>query len=184
LRNVQCATKDRRTSALLASRGFNSRLNYGVLTGMIKKQRTTGSKRDSGSKPLTKSEQMRHVGTRNTGPELLMRKLLSANGVRFRLHRGDLPGKPDIYISRLRLAIFVNGCFWHNHDCPRGRMPKTNRGFWRPKLRRNKLRDAEIKKRLETLAIKTLEVWTCRTAEFPALCKSIARRYARKDEPP
>src|ERR1700688_135355 len=94
-------------------------------------------------RPLTKSEQMSRVRAQDTKPERLLRKLLSDRGVRYRLHVKSLPGKPDIYVPRLGLAIFVHGCFWHGHDCPRGTAPKSNVDFWNCKLSRNIARDAE-----------------------------------------
>ena len=85
---------------------------------------------------------MRAVKSRDTSPELAVRALLRPIAPGYRLHRGDLPGKPDVvYVSR-KLAIFVHGCFWHGHDCPRGaRAPKTNAAYWRAKIARNRARD-------------------------------------------
>src|SRR6266702_607040 len=86
---------------------------------------------------------MSRVKGRDTKPELLVRKLLHAKGYRFRLHRKDLPGKPDIVFPARRKVIFVNGCFWHGHNCARGaRMPATNREYWARKIARNQARDA------------------------------------------
>jgi len=151
---------------------------------MTNKRPTSGSRRSSKeAKTLTKSEQMSLVGSRDTSPELLVRKLLAREQVRFRIHHPSLPGKPDLYIPRLRLAIFVNGCFWHGHGCPRGRQPKTNRDFWLPKLQRNAVRDAEVKKQLGLRAIEPVEFWTCQLNAFPRLCESIARRYRREGAP-
>src|SRR5471030_507399 len=109
---------------------------------------------------LTKSEQMARDHSRDTKPEILLRKALSARGVRYRLHRRDLPGKPDVYIGRLRLAVFVNGCFWHGHDCPRGKMPSSNVEFWQTKIEKNKARDEQTKAALDTLGIESLILWT------------------------
>ena len=93
---------------------------------------------------------MRAVKSGNTAPELAVRKLLREFAPGYRLHRADLPGKPDIAYLGRRLAIFVHGCFWHGHDCARGaRMPKTNAAYWRAKIARNRARDAA---HLEALA--------------------------------
>jgi DNA mismatch endonuclease (patch repair protein) len=127
---------------------------------------------------MNKSEQMSRVRSRDTQPELLVRRLLSAQRVRYRLHRRDLPGRPDLYIGRLRLAIFVNGCFWHGHGCDRGRQAKTNADFWQQKIARNIARDTNALERLKEMGVDTLTLWTCQIAAFPAACKSIARRYA------
>ena len=86
---------------------------------------------------------MRAVKSRDTGPELAVRAMLRAIAPGYRLCRADLPGKPDIVYGRRKLAIFVHGCFWHGHDCPRGaRMPKANADYWRAKIARNRARDA------------------------------------------
>lgn len=128
-------------------------------------------------KPLTKSEQMSRVKSRDTEPELLVRRLLSAKGVRYRLHRRDLPGRPDLYIGRLRLALFVNGCYWHGHTCPRGRRPKTNVDFWNQKIALNIDRDERARRALHEEGVNTMDLWTCETGKFPALCRRIAERY-------
>ena len=87
---------------------------------------------------------MRAVKSRDTGPERAVRALLRAIAPGYRLHRADLPGKPDIVYAGRKLAIFVHGCFWHGHDCARGaRMPKANADYWRAKIARNRARDAK-----------------------------------------
>ena len=122
---------------------------------------------------------MARVRSCDTQPEKLVRHLLSALGVRYRLQRKDLPGRPDLYVSRLRLAIFVNGCFWHSHECARGKRPKTNSKFWDEKIQRNKIRDRDAVQRLERMGVDTLTFWTCDTVRFASFCRSIARRYKR-----
>jgi len=105
---------------------------------------------------------MRAVKSRNTNPELAVRRLLFSTGYRYRLHRSDLPGKPDIAFPGLRKAIFVNGCFWHGHDCARGaRVPKANRPYWEEKVGRNRERDKLQLRKLEELGWSTLSVWEC-----------------------
>lgn len=128
---------------------------------------------------LTKSEQMSRVHSRDTKPEMVLRKALSVRGVRYRLHRRDLPGTPDLYIGRLRLAVFVNGCFWHGHDCPRGKMPSSNVEFWHTKIEKNKARDEQTKTALDTLGIESLILWTCRIGQFDQAVENITRRYRR-----
>ena len=99
---------------------------------------------------------------KNTKPEILVRKALFAEGYRFRLHRKDLPGSPDVVLPGRKLAIFVNGCFWHGHTgCRLAKMPATRPEFWRAKLERNKIRDLEAIGALEKLGWRVLVVWEC-----------------------
>lgn len=106
------------------------------------------------------------VKGKDTKPELVVRRLVHSLGYRFRLHRGDLPGKPDIVLPRMRKAIEVRGCFWHQHpdtSCWRARLPKTRREFWIPKLERNVSRDAANSAALHELGWDLLVVWECET---------------------
>src|SRR3954471_4852592 len=92
--------------------------------------------------PEKRSAVMRQVKGRNTSPELKVRKALTRLGARYRLHRADLPGKPDIVLPGRNLALFVHGCFWHGHDCARGaRVPQQNRDYWLAKVARKPRRD-------------------------------------------
>jgi DNA mismatch endonuclease (patch repair protein) len=106
---------------------------------------------------------MRKVKGENTSPEITIRKMLRALGDSgYRLHRKDLPGKPDIVFVCRKLAMFVHGCFWHGHDCKRGaRIPKTNRKYWQKKINRNKKRDTENIAKLQAKSWKVLVVWEC-----------------------
>lgn len=109
-----------------------------------------------------RSAVMRRVKARDTKPEMRVRKALTRLGVRYRLHRKDLPGCPDITMPGRRLAIFVHGCFWHGHDCARGaRTPKQNRNYWVEKIARNRARDAQALSQLEALAWRVETVWEC-----------------------
>ena len=110
-----------------------------------------------------RSRNMARVKNKNTAPELLVRSLLHRMGYRFRLHRRDLPGSPDIVLPRHKKVIFVHGCFWHGHDCPRGRRPSTNREFWDVKLDRNIERDRSAQRELNKIGWKTLVIWQCQT---------------------
>jgi DNA mismatch endonuclease, patch repair protein len=113
---------------------------------------------------------MRRVKGRNTTPELFVRRLIWRLGGRYRLHRGDLPGKPDIVLSGRRLAVFVHGCFWHGHDCPRGaRVPKANRAYWTGKLARNRARDAAAREALTAAGWRVETVWECDLKDAAAL---------------
>lgn len=113
---------------------------------------------------------MARVGQKNTGPELKLRKLLTRMGLRYRLHRRDLPGSPDVVMPGRRLAIFVHGCFWHGHDCPRGaRRPKQNADYWTAKTARNLERDAEAEAGLVALGWLPVVVWECELKDEAAV---------------
>ncbi len=114
-----------------------------------------------------RSAQMALVKGKDTKPEMVVRRLVHALGYRFRLHRKDMPGKPDIVLPRLRKAIEVRGCFWHQHpepSCWRARVPKTRQDFWLPKLAGNAARDAVNEDALRGLGWDLLVVWECETA--------------------
>ena len=105
---------------------------------------------------------MRAVKGKNTKPEITLRKALFTRGFRYRLNVKDLPGKPDLVFPKYRAAIFVNGCFWHGHDCKRGaRTPKTNRDYWIAKIARNQERDKAALSALAELGWRTLTIWEC-----------------------
>jgi DNA mismatch endonuclease (patch repair protein) len=113
---------------------------------------------------------MRAVKSRDTGPEMQVRRLLTRLAPGYRLCRADLPGKPDIAYGRRKLAIFVHGCFWHGHACARGaRMPKTNRPYWQDKIARNRDRDAERLQALAALGWRALVVYECELKDVVAL---------------
>ena len=117
-----------------------------------------------------RSDVMRRVKGRDTSPELAVRRMLWRLGARYRLHRKDLPGHPDIVMPGRRLAVFVHGCFWHGHDCARGaRVPKQNRAYWEAKVGRNRARDAANLERLQALGWRILTVWECELKDPAAL---------------
>lgn len=112
--------------------------------------------------PQTRSRIMRAVKGKDTTPELIVRRMVHAMGYRFRLHRKDLPGKPDIVFPKRRKVIFVHGCFWHGHDCVRGtRIPKANADYWSSKITRNGLRDKANVAALKRLGWRTAIIWEC-----------------------
>jgi DNA mismatch endonuclease (patch repair protein) len=120
--------------------------------------------------PEKRSAVMRRVKGKNTSPELVVRKALTALGARYRLHRADLPGKPDIVLPGRRLAIFVHGCFWHGHDCARGsRVPKQNQDYWVAKVARNRARDAVNREALAAIGWRVETIWECQLKDAPAL---------------
>jgi len=109
-----------------------------------------------------RSRIMRAIKSRNTAPELLVRRLAHNMGYRFRIHRKDLPGTPDLVFPARRKAIFVHGCFWHCHDCEgKPRMPGQNRAYWKKKLTRNKQRDEATFAALTALGWKVRIIWEC-----------------------
>ncbi|MBS6929415.1 MAG: DNA mismatch endonuclease Vsr [Lachnospiraceae bacterium oral taxon 082] len=114
------------------------------------------------SKPMTRSENMARVKSKNTKPEVYLRKLLWHRGFRYRLNYKSLPGSPDIYIPKYKAAIFVNGCFWHMHEnCRYASIPKNNHDFWKNKLEGNVQRDKQNYIKLESMGINVIVVWGC-----------------------
>lgn len=114
--------------------------------------------------PAQRRKCMSSIKGRDTKPEMIVRKMVHSLGYRYRLHRMDLPGKPDLVFSRFKKVIFVHGCFWHKHRCRYGRVtPKTNAEFWRAKRESNKLRDIRNRKLLKEMGWSTLIIWECWT---------------------
>lgn len=104
----------------------------------------------------------------NTRPEMAVRRVLYANGFRYRLHAKDLPGKPDIVFRSRKVAIFVHGCFWHQHQdprCPLRKKPKSNTSYWNAKLERNVERDIETRRALDSMGWRVLVVWECQASD-------------------
>lgn len=119
---------------------------------------------------VQRSENMRKIRGAHTKPELIVRRMVHAMGYRYRLHRKDLPGKPDLVFGPRRKVIFVHGCFWHQHPgCKAGRLPNSNAGYWHEKLRRNVERDAKVQEDLKQLGWDVLTVWDCETKDSAAL---------------
>ncbi len=117
---------------------------------------------------------MGRVKGRDTKPEILVRSVIHRLGFRFRIHRRDLPGNPDIVLPRHRKVIFVHGCFWHGHEgCPRSGRPSTRREFWNKKLDGNMERDHRNRRELEEQGWKVLVVWECETRKPEALLEKL-----------
>ncbi len=120
--------------------------------------------------PERRSWLMSRVKGKNTSPEIRVRRLAHGMGLRFRLHRKDLPGKPDLVFPRYGVALFVHGCFWHRHpNCPKASIPKTNIAFWLKKFRQNVERDTRAIKALEKLGWSVKIVWECETKDIDRL---------------
>ena len=111
-----------------------------------------------------RSKIMAAIRSKNTRPEIIVRKYLFSKGFRYRINHPRLPGHPDIVLRKYRTCIFVNGCFWHGHDCPKGHLPKTNHEFWRNKINRNRERDAEEQRKLAAMGWHCITVWECELA--------------------
>jgi DNA mismatch endonuclease (patch repair protein) len=121
-----------------------------------------------------RSENMRRIASKNTSPELLVRKLAHKLDYRFRLHRKDLPGKPDLVFPGKKKIIFVHGCFWHQHtnpSCKIARIPKSRTDYWIPKLQRNVERDKEHLRELKNLGWDCLIIWECEVKDLDNLAK-------------
>ena len=120
---------------------------------------------------------MAAIKGKNTKPELLVRSWLHRNGFRFRLHRKDLPGTPDIVLPKYRTVIFVHGCFWHSHGCANSDVPRTRRAFWKEKLSTNRSRDKKMSLSLRKLGWRVVVVWECELRAHPdrTLTRSVKR---------
>lgn len=125
--------------------------------------------------PEKRSRMMAGIKGKNTRPEMLVRRLVHGMGFRYRLHRKDLPGSPDLVFPRLRKVIFVHGCFWHRHPgCGLAYTPKSNTQFWLEKLEANTRRDARSLKALDALGWEILIVWECEVSDLPSLSLKLA----------
>jgi DNA mismatch endonuclease (patch repair protein) len=127
---------------------------------------------------------MARVRTKDTAPEMIVRKMVHRMGFRYRLHARDLPGKPDIVLPRHRKIIFVSGCLWHGHTCPRGKRPTSNASFWAEKIGKNVARDLTNIQALNELGWDVLVVWQCETrieAQLMATLDDFLRENATND---
>jgi DNA mismatch endonuclease (patch repair protein) len=139
----------------------------------------TKRKSTAPAKTYDRSAVMRAVKSRDTSPELAVRALLRQIAPGYRLHRGDLPGKPDVVYASRNLAIFVHGCFWHGHDCARGaRAPKTNAAYWRAKIARNRARDEKTLAAHAAMGWRTLVVFECELRDKATLAVRLAETLA------
>lgn len=109
----------------------------------------------------TRSRNMSRIQSKNTKPEILVRKYLFARGLRYRLHLKDLPGSPDLVFPKYKKAVFVNGCFWHRHNCRYATTPKTNREFWLKKFEKNIIRDNKNYITLGEMGWDVIVIWEC-----------------------
>lgn len=132
--------------------------------------------------PAQRSERMRRVRSKNTSPEWVVRRLVHRLGVRYRLHARDIPGRPDLVVRSRKLAIFVHGCFWHQHDdpaCALSRKPKSRQEFWSAKFAANVDRDARVQAQLEEMGWQTLVIWECQLKKPDALVARLKEFFGR-----
>jgi DNA mismatch endonuclease (patch repair protein) len=135
--------------------------------------------------PEQRSERMSRIRGRDTQPELVLRRALHAEGLRYRLHDADLPGKPDLVFPRFSAVVFVHGCFWHQHvGCKVARVPQSNLGFWRKKFEANRCRDRRNVRQLRRLGWRVAVVWECQLSTAHRVATSVkrVRRFLRIDD--
>ena len=128
--------------------------------------------------PATRSRVMSRIRGKDTAPEITVRRLLHRHGFRFRLHRKDLPGCPDIVLPKLQVVVFVHGCFWHQHECKLGKLPRSRRSYWLPKMNRNRARDALAVGKLKRLGWRVIVVWECQLRKPIQLETKLLRQLA------
>ncbi|WP_448659167.1 very short patch repair endonuclease [Sphingomonas sp. CJ99] len=135
--------------------------------------------------PFERSENMRRVKGKDTDPELIVRRALHAMGLRFRLHRKDLPGRPDILLPGRRTVIFVHGCFWHRHEgCRRATMPAQRKEFWEAKFDRTIARDREQTAALTALGWRVAVLWECDVRKPTALRAKLTQLFPNRSSEP
>jgi DNA mismatch endonuclease (patch repair protein) len=125
----------------------------------------------------TRSRVMASIRSKNTLPERSVRSVAHGLGLRFRLHRRDLAGTPDLVFPRHSTVIFVNGCFWHHHSCPRGTVPKTRAPFWKRKLDANQKRDKITRDSLRRQGWRVITIWECETKRPDILRKKLSNQF-------
>lgn len=123
-----------------------------------------------------RSINMSKIRSKNTSPEVIVRKILLGMGFRYRLHLASLPGKPDVILKKYKTAIFINGCFWHQHkNCKRSSIPKSNKDYWVPKLENNIQRQKENISQLKRLGWKPLIIWECEVKKIDELTQKLSK---------
>ena len=123
-----------------------------------------------------RSRNMSAIKSKNTKPEIKVRKVLHSMGYRFRLHRKDLPGSPDIVLPKYKTVIFVHGCFWHRHEnCKYASNPKTRKEFWENKFKTNVKRDKEIQEKIKNIGWKSVVIWECEVRNIESIEEKIKR---------
>jgi len=129
--------------------------------------------------PAQRSERMSRIRSRDTKPEMLVRRFLHEKGFRFRLHVRDLPGRPDLVLPKYGAVVFVEGCFWHGHSCQKGRIPGTNPVFWQSKVAVNQARDKRNHRLLRREGWRVIRIWECQLARNRTRNVALARLVSR-----
>jgi DNA mismatch endonuclease (patch repair protein) len=132
--------------------------------------------------PRERSERKKRIRSKDTGPEMAVRRLIHGMGYRYRLHRRDLAGRPDLTFGKLRKVIFVHGCFWHRHadsNCKLARLPKSRLEFWLPKLERDKARDQEDQAKLAADGWSIIVLWECELKNIASISSKIRAFLSR-----
>lgn len=132
--------------------------------------------------PEQRRRVMQAIKSKDTKPEMTVRRLVHRMGYRYRLHKKGLPGRPDLVFGGRKKIIFVHGCFWHAHNCKYGRPPKSRQDYWLPKLKRNKERDAENRAALRELGWRVMTIWECEIKDTAALMNRITTFLDKQDE--
>jgi DNA mismatch endonuclease, patch repair protein len=127
-----------------------------------------------------RSRIMAAIRGKDTKPEMRVRRAVHAAGFRYRLHQGDLPGRPDLVLARLKTVVFVHGCFWHHHDCQPAKWPKTRREFWRKKIEANQARDVRTNYFLRTAGWHVEVIWECELKDEVAIRRLIRKLERRR----
>lgn len=127
---------------------------------------------------------MRRIKSKGMKPEMVVRRLAHRLGYRYRLHRKDLPGKPDLAFGPRHSVIFVHGCFWHQHECRDGRVPSSNREYWAPKLARNVERDRSARRELEAAGWRVLVIWECEIKDEATLADRLVAFLGERSPSP
>lgn len=135
--------------------------------------------------PQQRSERMSRVRGKNSNPEMKLRRLVHGMGFRYRLHDGNLPGKPDMVFAGRRAVIFMHGCFWHrHHNCSLARIPKSRVGFWTEKLESNRKRDRRNRDKLKRLGWRVLVVWECQLRNEESTARIVKNFLEQQNEAP
>jgi len=149
---------------------------------MMPKRRTTPAFPKDAMIDQVVSDRMRKIRSKDSKPEIAVRRLLHSLGYRFRLHRRSLPGSPDIVLPRHRLAIFVHGCFWHQHPgCRHAKLPRQRQDYWLPKLARTQMRDKQNRAALGEIGWRSLVIWECDTEKLEAIAALLEQQLPWTD---
>lgn len=160
--------------------GFRKQPMLDVIPSMQSKQNRAGSSEILPDASRIRSANMQAIRSKGMKPEIHIRRTVYGLGYRFRLHGKQLPGKPDLVFAARRKVIFVHGCFWHSHDCGAAHTPKSNQGYWIPKLARNSFRDRENIKALEGQGWKVLVIWECELENDVSIRKRLRTFLGRR----